>query len=462
MAVSEGRADGWGSSADSEQAPPSTGPGGGSIEERVRRAIAVVDARLSAQLAEIMHADRFLRLEAAWRGLRYLVTADESGPARKIRVLNITKQELGIDFANAKAFDQSVLFKRFYEYEFEVPGGEPYAALVGDYEFSHCPEDLGLLRQIADVAAFAFAPFLSAASPDLFGMSDFLRLEEERDLSAMFAHTEYAAWRAFRASDASRFLCLTMPRTLARTLYNGSVDPAGQFRFDEAGFGAASHEHCCWMNSAYVLAARLSNAFCQSGWYAPIPGVGTGKIEDLPRWVLAADAQDEEIIGPTEAGIGEPCQVELGTLGLLPLCRVGNGGDAVFMAAQTLHHPTAPSLEAVTADATIAASLPYVMATSRFAHYLKIMVGQLLIGASMDKSDYERWLNNWISAYVAKGGDAGADTTTPVPLRAARISVTDVPGPPGAVRANAWMWPRLQPDELSKPLKTFVPLKPPG
>src|ERR1700749_3977012 len=236
------------------------------------RAIAEIDRKLSDQLNAIMHAPKFTKLEGAWRGLHYLVMNSETGTSLKLRMLNVSKRELTRDLTKAVEFDQSQLFKKIYENEFGTPGGEPYGALIGDYEWTQHPDDIETLRLVSNVAAAAFAPFVSAAGAGMFGFDNWPELAKPRDLAKIFETQEYIKWRSFRDSEDSRFVTLTLPRTLARLPYGAETNPIDEFAFEEAPYDetgaekSMQHGEYCWMNAAYTLGARLTDAFSQYGF----------------------------------------------------------------------------------------------------------------------------------------------------------------------------------------------------
>ncbi|MBL8837456.1 MAG: type VI secretion system contractile sheath large subunit [Alphaproteobacteria bacterium] len=425
-----------------------------SLSQTVKKAIALIDGQISKQLAAIMHDPRFLQLEGSWRGLHHLVMNSETGPMLKIRTLNISKRQLGNDFAKASEFDQSLLFKKIYENEFGTPGGEPYGALIGDYEFSNHPDDIDLLRGLSGVAAAAFAPFISAASPKLFEFDDFRALKDVRDLSMIFEGPKYAKWRSLRDSEDSRFLCLTMPRTLARLPYGKDTKPIDEFDYEESATGKAlPHEEYCWMNAAYVMGARLTDAFARYGWCTAIRGAeGGGKVENLPSHTFTSDDGDVDQKCPTEIGITDRREAELSKLGFLPLCHYKNTDYAVFFGGQSVQKPKKYDRPEATANAAISARLPYMMASSRFAHYLKIM-GRDKIGSFMEVSDCEKWLNRWINNYVNANESAGPEAKARFPLREARVTVEEIPGAPGSYNAVAHLRPWLQLEELTTSLR---------
>ena len=425
----------------------------------IDRAIKAIDVALSDQMNEIMHEPRFSKLEGSWRGLHYLVSNTETSTGLKIRVVNASKRELHRDLTRAVEFDQSLLFRKIYESEFGSPGGEPYGALIGDYEWTNHPEDIEALRLISNVSAAAFAPFVSAASATLMGFEEWSDLSRPRDLAKIFDTVEYQKWRGFRDSEDSRFVSLTMPRVLSRLPYGELTRPIDEFVYEEAPVDAdgsplaMQHDHYCWMNAAYVMGTRLTEAFAKYGFCVSIRGAeGGGKVDNLPTHIFKSDDGDMDAKCPTEVGITDRREYELSSLGFLPLCHYKNQDYAVFFGAQTTQKPKEYDKPEATANAAISARLPYIMATSRFAHYLKVMARDK-IGSFMEVDDCERWLNNWIKRYVNANELAGPESKARYPLRDARVEVREVPGRPGAYNAIAYMRPWLQLEELTTSLR---------
>lgn len=423
------------------------------------RAIAEIDARISRQLAAVMHDPEFLKLEGSWRGLKYLVHNSETSANLKIRVLNVSKRELGKDLLKATEFDQSQIFKAIYENEFGTPGGEPYGALIGNYEFSNHFEDIEMLQGLSGVAGAAFAPFIAAASPQLFGFEDFRDLARPRDLEKIFDTVEYAKWRSYRDSPDSRFVTLTMPRVLARLPYGRETRSVDEFDFEETPGGlvgertSLTHAQYCWSNAAFVLGACLTDAFAKTSWATAIRGAESGgKVESLPMHVFQSDDGDLDLKCPTEVGITDRRDAELGKLGFLPLCHYKNTDYAVFFGAQTTHKAEKYDRPEATSNAAISSRLPYIMATARFAHYLKV-IARDKIGSFMEAEDCEKWLNRWIGNYVNANDDAGAEMKARYPLREAKVEVQEIPGRPGSYNAITWMRPWLQMEELTTSLR---------
>lgn len=425
------------------------------IEETVK----LLDQKLSVQLANVMHADEFKKLEGSWRGLKHLVFNSSTGTSLKIRMLNASKEDIDKDFKRAPEFDQSLIFKQTYEENFGTAGGEPYSVLVGDYEFDRKPQDLNILKNMSQVAAAGFCPFITAAGSELMGLENWSELSKPRDLAKIFNGPEYAQWRGLRDSEDSRFLVLTMPRTLARLPYGENTLPAEGFGYEELqnADGSVSerleHDDYCWMNSAYVLAERITNAFSIYGWTTAIRGAeGGGKVEGLPLHSFLSTEGDMENKCPTEIAITDRREHELSKLGFLPLCHYKDTDYAVFFGAQTVQEPKKYDTPQATDNAAISARLPYILATSRFAHYLKVMARDK-IGSFMEASDCEAWLNRWIKKYVNANAATNQDLKSRLPLADARVEVQEIPGQPGAYHAIAYLRPWLQFEELTTSMR---------
>jgi type VI secretion system protein ImpC len=379
----------------------------------------------------------------------------------KIKVLNVSKKELLRDLQRAPEFDQSAMFKKVYEEEFGIFGGAPFAALVGDYEFTKHPEDIELLERVSNVAAAAHAPFLTAASNELFNLESFTSLDQPRDLSKIFDSTEYAKWKSFRATEDSRYVGLCLPRILGRLPYGPDTKPVEAFNYQE-GVDGTEHNKYLWSNAAYALGARLTNSFAKHHWCAAIRGVeGGGLVDGLAVHNFRTDDGDVAMKCPTEVPITDRREKELADLGFIPLVHCKGTDYAAFFSVQSAQKPKLYDKDSANANARLSAQLPYILAVSRFAHYLKAMMRDK-IGSFMSRSQCETFLNQWISQYVLLDDDASAEMKSKFPLREARIDVSEIPGKPGAYRAVSFLKPHFQLDELSVSLRLVADLPPPA
>ena len=417
--------------------------------------IAELDHKLSEQVNQIIHHPDFQQLESAWRGLHYLVSHAETDEQLKIRVANVSKAELGKTLRKFRgtAWDQSPLFKKIYEEEYGQFGGEPFACLVGDYYFDHSPQDVELLGEMAKIAAAAHAPFIAGASPAVMQMDSWQELANPRDLTKIFTTPEYAAWRSLRACDDARYLALAMPRFLARLPWGIRSNPVEGFDFEE-DTGAADHSRYSWANAAYAMAANVTRAFKEYGWCSRIRGIESGgAVEGLPVHAFPTDDGGVDMKCPTEIAISDRRESELASSGFMPLIHRKNSDFAAFIGAQSLHRPAEFDDPDASANASLAARLPYLFACCRFAHYLKCIVRDK-VGSFKDRSAMERWLQDWVMNYV-DGDPAHSSEQTKArrPLAAAEVVVEDVEGKPGYYQSRFFLRPHYQLEGLTVSLR---------
>jgi type VI secretion system protein ImpC len=426
-------------------------------EAMITARIAQIDHLVSLQLNEVLHHQDFQKLEASWRGLKYLMDQSETSDKLKIRVLNVTKKELLRDLQRAPEFDQSALFKKVYEEEYGVFGGAPFSALLGNYEFGRGPEDIELLEKVSNVAAAAHAPFLTGTSPDMLNMDSFSTIDAPRDMAKIFDSAEYAKWKSFRQSEDSRYVGLCLPHILMRLPYGKNGASIEGFNYEE-GVDGSDHNKYLWGNAAWALGARLTAAFANYGWCAAIRGVeGGGLVEGLPTHTFTTDSGDVALKCPTESPITDRREKELADLGFVPLLHCKGTDYAAFFSVQSGQKPKLYDKDAANANARLSTQLPYILAISRFAHYMKVMMRDK-IGSFMSRGECENFLNTWILQYVVGNDNVAAEVKARKPLREAKIEVVEVPGKPGVYRAVAYLKPHFQLDELSVSLRLVADL----
>ncbi|HXR06829.1 MAG TPA: type VI secretion system contractile sheath large subunit [Candidatus Acidoferrum sp.] len=415
--------------------------------------IAEIDRKLSEQINLIMHHEDFKALEGAWRGLHYLVNNTETDETLKIRVLNISKKDVNktLKKFEGTAWDQSPLFKKLYEDEFGSPGGQPYGCLIGDYHFDHSPEDVNMLGNLAQIAAAMHAPFIAGAAPSVMGMDSWQELGNPRDLTKILQSPEYAKWRSLRESEDARYIGLAMPRFLARIPYGAKTAPVEDFDFEEDTAGA-DHNKYVWSNAAYAMGVNITRAFKLYGWCARIRGLESGgTVEGLPVHTFPTDDGGVDMKCPTEIAITDRRESELAKNGFMPLSHYKNTDFAAFMGAQSLQKPQVYDDATATANANLAARLPYLFATCRFAHYLKCMVRDK-IGSFKEREDMQEWLNKWISQFCCDSKSA-EEVKARFPLAEARVEVAEIKGNPGYYTSKFWLRPHYQLEGLTVSLR---------
>lgn len=421
----------------------------------IQSIIAGLDQKISEQLNLVLHHPDFQKLEGAWRGLHYLVNNTETDELLKIRVLNISKNELGKTLKKFKgaAWDQSPLFKKLYEEEYGTFGGEPFGCLVGDFYFDHSPQDVELLGEMSKVCAAAHTPFISGVAPSVLQMDSWSELANPRDLTKIFQTPEYAAWKSLRDSEDSRYIGLAMPRYLSRLPYGSKTDPVEEFDFEEDTSSADSSKYT-WSNAAYAMAVNINRSFKLYGWCSRIRGIESGgAVEGLPVHTFPTDDGGVDMKCPTEIAITDRREAELAKNGFMPLIHKKNTDFAAFIGAQSLQKPAEYDDPDASANANLAARLPYLFATCRFAHYLKCMVRDK-VGSFKERDEMQRWLQSWIMKYV----DANPAMSSEIdkakrPLAAAEVVVEEVEGNPGYYTSKFFLRPHYQLEGLTVSLR---------
>lgn len=427
---------------------------GADVMATIESLIAQLDKKLSEQINLILHHPGIQSLESAWRGLHYLVNNTESDELLKIRVFNISKNELAKTLKKFKgtSWDQSPVFKKIYEQEYGQLGGEPYGALVADYYFDHSAPDVELLSSMAKISAAAHAPLISAVDPAVMLMDSWQELANPRDLTKLFQTPEHAAWRSFRESDDSRYVGLTMPRFLSRAPYGAKTNPVEEFDFEERTDGDPAKY--TWTNAAYAMAVNINRSFKNYGWCSQIRGIESGgAVEGLPVHSFPSDDGGVDMTCPTEIAISDRREAELAQNGFMPLVHKKNTDFAAFIGAQSLHQPAEYEDPDATANANLAARLPYLFATCRFAHYLKCIVRDK-VGSFKERDDMQLWLNNWIGRYVERNPATATEADKArKPLAGAEVVVEEIEGNPGYYSSKFFLRPHYQLEGLTVSLR---------
>jgi type VI secretion system protein ImpC len=423
--------------------------------DTIKSIIAEIDKKLTDQINEILHNEKFQEVESAWRGLNYLVKNTETDQQLKIKIFNISKNELHKTLRKYRgvAWDQSPLYKTLCEGEYEMFGGEPFGCFIGDYYFDNSPPDVELLGEMSHVAAAGHAPFIAAAAPSVLQLDSWSELSNPRDLAKIFSTPDYASWNSLRDSEDARYVGLTMPRFLARLPYGQKTDPIEEFQFEEETAGANSKKYV-WANAAYAMGVGINRAFKLYGWCSQIRGIESGGVvEGLPVHTFPSDDGGVDMKCPTEIAISDPRGRELDNCGFISLTHKKNTDIAAFIGAQSLQRPKEYYDSDATENAKLSARLPYLFGACRFAHYLKSIVRDK-VGSFKERAAMQRFLDNWIRNYV-DGDPANSSDRVKAerPLAGAEVEVSDVPGDPGFYTAIFRLRPHFQLEGLKASLR---------
>ena len=409
--------------------------------------IAEIDRRLGAQLDAILHHPELQRVEATWRGLRYLVDHVDFRENTRVELLPAAKDELAADFADAPEITASGLYHHVYRQAFGVLGGKPYGAICTTFDVGPGAADLELLRRLAAVGAMAHVPVLTNASPRLCGVEAFTDLPRLKDIAAALEGPAYARWSAFRDSEDARYVGLCLPRFLLRAPYgtHESETPVKGFVYREDVVD--HHDRYLWGPASLALTARVAASFARYRWCPNIIGPqGGGAIEGLP---LHQYEQGGELRTkcPTEVALDDRREYELAEQGLIGLVFRRESTSAAFFSACSAQRPRrfgdTPEGRAAQQSHLLGARLPYIFVITRLAHYLKVLQREQ-IGAWKSRADLERELNQWIRQYVADMPDPSPATRSRKPLRRAAIAVEEIEGQVGWYRCGLTIEPHLK------------------
>ena len=443
-------------------------PGLGREPARLRglidRDIAAIDALIGRQLDAVLHHPRLQRLEGSWRGLAWLVAGFDPAARLKTRLLSTGWAEIDRDLARASQFDQSALFRLIYENEFGMAGGEPFGLLVIDHELQHVPQrrglashapvdDISVLSALGSIAAAAFVPMVLAAAPALLGVDQFAELALSTDIAAAFRDDAHARWRALTAREDARFLCVTMPRVLARPRWRARSQERAGLCYEER---APKPQDRTWCVAGYAFAAAVGRAQAAFGWPGDVRGVaadrvGGGLVTDLAAEPFVLGAETVWHRAPLDLALTDRQEQDLVFAGLMPLNTLPYG-EAAFASVHSLQarQADAPGRgpTAAAANMRLSAQINAMLCVSRFAHYVKI-IGRELTGAFLTADEIERRLQRWLAGYTNASQSPDPDSRARHPLVSSRVSVHDLPGQPGSFGCVIQLQPYYQLDDIS-------------
>ncbi len=394
--------------------------------------LAQIDKKISAQMDCIIHNKAFQKMESSWRSLKFLVDRTNFRENIRIQIMNVSKQDLLDDFDDAPEITKSGLYKQAYTAEYGQFGGQPFGAVIGNYDFGPGPQDMKLLHYVASVSSMSHAPFIAAAGPEFFGIEKWNELPNLKDLRSIFEMPQYAKWNAFRESEDARNVGLTLPKFLLRLPYGADTLPAKSFNYEESV--SDGDDDFCWGNTAFAFASKLTDSFAKYRWCANIIGPqGGGAVEDLPLYQYAAMGTVQTKI-PTQTLLSERREFELAEEGFIGLTMRKGSDNAAFFSANSCQKPkffgTSKEGKEAELNYKLSTQLPYMMIMDRLAHYIKVIQREN-IGTWKERGDLERELNTWISQYVTEMDNPAPSVRSRRPLRMAEITVSDVEGDPG-------------------------------
>lgn len=425
--------------------------------------ISKISCLLNQQLNLIIHHPRFQKLEASWRGVKLLVAFTKQNKVIKLKMLNLTAKELSKDVGNATDPEQTYLFQKVYTQEFDVPGGEPYGILLGDYAFNHKPsneikDSISLLKVLGQICTAAFCPFVSAISASHFGVNRFSEYPQHANLQKLFKQTEYDRWKSLHEDEATRFISLMLPKFMIRKPYDTNYEKKSRF-FSET---VKTTENILWANPAYLMGCSVIECFIDTGWFGKLRGYHLNLDgHQTPFSGRLHQLTDPNLSMPkciTELQITDDFERNISNEGYT--CLKDNPWQ------QRMNIFNCPSLyigqsynsNIATANLKISGMMHYVLCVSRFAHYVKV-IARDKIGSFVNAKSCEASLNKWLHQYTTSSSTSSPNMLARFPLSAASVQIQPKPGVSGEFNGIIHIKPHYQLDSMSSHLKLVTDIK---
>ncbi|HEX7070060.1 MAG TPA: type VI secretion system contractile sheath large subunit [Rhodothermales bacterium] len=343
--------------ATGSQSTRSTAPDGASV------LASDLDESIGRQVLAVLEHPDFRRLEAAWRGLRFLIDRLDFRRDVMLDVLPAGREDL------SEAVYNHVLMP-----EHRGSGDRPpLAALLVGHQFDASSSDVALLEDLAETGASLQIPVLASAAPSFFGVATGRGLEKLPPLRQHLSGPQWIAWQKLRDREEALNLALAVPGVLARNRY-GPEDPAHGLSLEES--------EDLWIGGAYVVAAAIARSFTTTGWPTHIRGMAAG-VEGLPL------RRDSRGAVSTAAILSEDRQADFAEAGFVVVgCRL-NRDDAFPVYAPTVRRAEAFDDPASRAEASEHASLPARLFLARVAQYALAFENELAEGGDLESARTE-------------------------------------------------------------------------
>ncbi|OAN11063.1 type VI secretion protein [Photobacterium jeanii] len=434
-------------------------------------AITAIDNKMNNQLNSIIHSEKFKKLEASWRGVKYLVDEKaiyDKDQDCKVKLLHLSWKELSRDCTKAIEFDQSDFFRIIYNNEFNMPGGEPFNLLIGDYKITHKIDrldginDIDVLRKVTQVSAAAFAPFITSAEPSFMGVDTFSELASVRDINEQFSQMDYINWNSLREMDDSKFLGITLPDILMRAPYKRDGSRREKFYFHEVQ--CDSESDFLWGNAAYAFGAVCVRAFCESGWFSQIRGVQQGQLRKgvvvrVPYSSYCVTRRLNKHKMSVNLQVGDKLEKQLADSGFIPISTISNESLLTFYSNASVNTPKRTGSSSDIVNARLASMLQYILCVSRFAHYIKVICRDK-VGGFETEAQLNQFLQSWILNYTSTSDDLTDELLAKYPLNEAQVRVKEIAGKPGHFYSVMHLRPHFQLDQMVSNIRLITELSP--
>ncbi len=427
---------------------------------RIARSIALIDTLINSQLNVIIHHQKLQLLESSWRGLKALTFSSAGIKNIKIRVLNIKWSELSRDLSRAIEFDQSQLFHKIYNQEFDMPGGTPYGVILADFEIHLARQkgskynDLSTIEELSHIAAAAFCPIICAASPSLLGINSFSELSSPINFYEVVRQKEFIEWRKLRDQEDVRFVALTLPRFIIRKPYTNEFTQLGNIKFKESLQDTSDY---LWANGCYAVGTVLIREYASVNWFSHIEGsprdqVAGGIIDCFNCGDFLTDSPNINNKILTEVLVTDAKEKELSQLGFISLCHCYDSDLMAIHSYSSIQNSKNFTNEQTNENARLSAMLQHILCASRFAHYIKVIIRDK-IGSFVNARRCEEDLQKWLNEYASGRDDLSWELQARYPLREAKVRVSETVASAGKFSCDIFLKPHYTASHLVAELK---------
>jgi type VI secretion system protein ImpC len=369
----------------------------------VDAAVREIDAAIAQQIDEVLHHPEMRRLEAAWRGLRFLTDRTDFEHPVHIDVICAGREEM-----------LSIYDELIHTPEAQGLSTEPVSFVVVDQIFDKTPEEIDLLNALAERGAALSVPVLTSVGAPFLGLSRPAELARTSGLAARFKGPEFVKWNGLRESGASRWLGVVFNRMLLRPAH-GPADKDPQSYAHVESIPSGADEIRAWGNPVWALASLCTRSFARIGWCTDIMGQrAAGTVEDLPLRLYERPGAENASF-PLEAIITDEVERDLSNNGTMTLSAALNGDKAFLRFAPTVHTPQHYQDPSDKARARLQSTLPFQMFVGRLINYAMMIEGSMVPGRGAEQiaAGYDRALRGLLATAGAVPPDAVAVAVPP-------------------------------------------------
>ncbi len=402
--------------------------------------IASIDEKLSMQVSEILHHEDFQALEATWNGVYSLAHLPINGHKVKVRILNLSWEELSQNVNNSISLRRTVLYNLIGNRELNTSGGQPFGMMVVDraisFNLDQDYDDIYTLELLARLGDLCLCPFIFSPAEDFFGEKGADWLSDTRRVEKILSDAEFTSWQRLRRQPEARYIGMVMPRVKLRDRY--SSESCSKFLFEETH----QSQRGLWGSAAFLFASIAMREFNRINWFGFMKSRWqdqyTGALVNVPpnnigSFSTLTPTPDVRII--TDMGVFYAEQ------GFIPLCHSVMTNKYFFRGNNSIW-----KIEADQSD-VVMAQLQTTLMVCRIAHYLKVQI-RGMIGNFQTAHECEQYLNQWLDRYSSNLSSADEDMLAKYPLSKGTVTVKEIEGEQGRYSCDVLIQPQYQFDHV--------------